>query len=258
MPRLPATPYLNPRLGARVATEPGGDERGGRRALRSRARGAEAARARLHERRDRERSLLSVRTVESRRSHVQHKTGRRRARNSSRTHGGMVSSIRRPWKEGAVGGYLRRCRQPGRASPRVVTGCRRWPLRMASERADAMLLAVRAPAPVPVAGTLRSVNGFVFHQIACPGGERGGRVRRAGAPRFLLQPAGPRRGARDAHLVGVPGGRSRLQAEEAAGAAVPRLRDAAASARDVPRGGAPEPPAGPRRLSRRTRDCGGR
>ena len=58
-------------------------------------------------------------------------------------------------------------------------------------------------------------------------------------PKFLPDRPSPDRCLRDAHLVGVPRRRSRLQAQEAAGAPVPGLRHAGASARDVPGGGAP-------------------
>ena len=63
--------------------------------------------------------------------------------------------------------------------------------------------------------------------------------------------ARPGRAARDPHLVGPAQGRPGVQAQEAAPAPVPRLRLARAPASPVPRGGAAEPPARARRLSRR-------
>ena len=58
---------------------------------------------------------------------------------------------------------------------------------------------------------------------------------------------------RDAHLLGLPRGRPRLQAQEAGHPAVRRLRDRGAPARDVRGGGAPQPAPRPRRVPRRTR-----
>ena len=73
----------------------------------------------------------------------------------------------------------------------------------------------------------------------------------AGAAGDLSASAGVRRGARDAHLVGVPRRRAGLQAQEAARARLPRLRHARAPAGDVRGRGAAQPPPGARHLSRR-------
>jgi two-component system, NarL family, response regulator NreC len=97
LPRLPA-PYLNPRLGARVATEPEATTRGGRRALDRRR---EALRLLVLGYANAEIAndlFLSMRTVESHRSHIQHKTGATSRVDSSRTPVSMVCSIRRPSK----------------------------------------------------------------------------------------------------------------------------------------------------------------
>ena len=66
--------YLNPRLGARLAAQPPAPGRAARRALRARARGAAADRARAHQRRDRRAALPPTRTVETHRAHIQQKT----------------------------------------------------------------------------------------------------------------------------------------------------------------------------------------
>jgi two-component system, NarL family, response regulator NreC len=97
LPRLPA-PYLNPRLGARVTTEPEATTRGGRRALDRRR---EALRLLVLGYANAEIAndlFLSMRTVESHRSHIQHKTGATSRVDSSRTPVSMVCSIRRPSK----------------------------------------------------------------------------------------------------------------------------------------------------------------
>ena len=67
--------YLNPELGARLATEAPPASAAARRPQRPRDRGAAPDRARPHQRRDRLPAVsLSVRTVESHRAHIQQKT----------------------------------------------------------------------------------------------------------------------------------------------------------------------------------------
>ena len=72
-----------------------------------------------------------------------------------------------------------------------------------------------------------------------------------GTTRDLSGPAWAGRGPRDAHLVGLPRRRPRVQAQEAGPAAVPRLRNRRAPPRDVRRGDPAQPPARPARVPRR-------